>query len=989
MKQARFERLLAPISLAAVFLAALIGVLSRFAFAADVSASAQAAATVPSSAEMVNATVQAAGAYTISNIIGATYDEARGEVIVFGIADPNLPPLNFSYIRENLVVALRAFYASSGSDLPGVSIEGTQNPLSVIYFGGVTNTHFGQVSFESDRLLKIYTLGKDNLTGITVTSAVTGYMSYPDRMSRLSETAGAPTLIRYFFTPTLQVEPITTPHSIVFSRTTQLVDWAYASVATSTASTQAAQGFVDNFNQYYFEYAAERRSAYGDTTLYEMVQLSKLAAIAQWIQAEGLELKLPGINDPWLSHYPVAFSATVTQTPGITVTWVQTISGAPYEVSLRGGVYAPGTVVRIPVSPEDQALAVRVHQYKQPPQPPPMVYLVSPDKVHPLSTGGAATLAGSNLSAGPCVAYVIPLAADAVVNGDFEGGPDSAWVQNSWFEMIMTDSPHSGIYGTIFPIYSNARVSLSQTLYIPSDATMARLTYWRAAATAETTHPHDFFASFLSNASGARLATFETLDDGDADGYWHQVSFDVITYTGQTVQLWFTATTNATNITNFFVDDISLDYLDPTPPSVVSVTGRDRVALSDVVQFSVVFHERMKASVPPTVTINHGPVSYTLTAKAGTGYANGYSASDPTRWYGVYTFTSPMPEGDYTVDVLAAQDLAGNVMYPARDVYTLTFDATPPQVQSVHPASGAGGVAVNAGIVITFSEAISTSAFSYTVSPDPGGLAQSWDSAKRVVTLTHNAFASETTYTVTVTQARDLAGNPLANAPVVWSFTTSDTTPPQVQNKSPSAGASGVSIYAGIVVTFSEPISAGTFAYSVSPNPAGWGESWDSARRVVTLDHAAFVFGATYTVTITQAQDLTGNSLNGAPVTWLFTTEASDLTPPQVQHVYPADGTGGAGINASVVITFSEPISVSTFSYSVSPNPGGWTESWNSTQRVVALTHNAFALGTTYTVTVTRARDLAGNSLSGAPYAWHFATVIRSLYLPVVLRDYP
>jgi hypothetical protein len=48
------------------------------------------------------------------------------------------------------------------------------------------------------------------------------------------------------------------------------------------------------------------------------------------------------------------------------------------------GVYAVGTIVQIPASPEDQALAERVHECKQPPQPPPMVYRVPPDGMRPL-----------------------------------------------------------------------------------------------------------------------------------------------------------------------------------------------------------------------------------------------------------------------------------------------------------------------------------------------------------------------------------------------------------------------------------------------------------------------------------------------------------------------------------------------------------------------------------------------------------------------------
>jgi hypothetical protein len=782
MKRARLERLWAPLGLAVVLLALIFGVLSLFTNTSRAAASLQTvapllaemktAAPVPIErpASIVDGTVQATEVPPISNIIGATYDEARGEVIVFGVADPDLPALDFSYVRENLAVALRAFYDSSGPEIPGVSIEGTEDPLDVIYFGGVEGTHFGQVSFESDRLLKIYTMGVDNLTGITVTSEVTGYMSYPDRMQQLPETVTDPILIRYFFTPTLLIEPITTPHTIIFSQTQQLIDWAYMSVATSTATTEAAQGFVDNFNQYYWDYAAERQAASGDTTLYEMVQLSKLTAIAQWAHDQELELKLPGINDPWLSHYPVTHAATVTQTPGITVTWTQTVSGTPYEFSLQGGVYAIGKIIWIPASPEDEGLAKDVYQGRQPPLPPPMMYIISPDLVHPMDESGEAE--------GPCVAYVIPLADNAVINGDFEDGPGSApWDQDSVFEMIRSDSPHNGTYGALFPVYHNARVAMSQTLYIPSDATMARVTYWRAGATDETTHPHDLFSSFLADADGTRLATFEALDDGDADGYWHEVSFDVGAYTGQTTQLWFTATTDAANITNFFVDDVSLDYLDLTPPTVATVTAPDEVTQAESVEFVIVFHERMKTVTAPTVTISPQgfQTSYTLTEKTGAGYTNGYSDSDPTHWYGKYTFTSQMEEGTYALDVSAAQDLAGNVMHTAESVHTFifTFDAASPEAQSTSPADGAGGVPVDASIVISFSKAISTSTFAYSVTPDPGGWAESWDSANKVVTLTHNDFIPGTTYIVTITEAKDLVGNSLSGAPVAWSFTTS------------------------------------------------------------------------------------------------------------------------------------------------------------------------------------------------------------------------
>ena len=778
----RLERLLVPLGMAIVWLALIFGTLSLLANPSQAATPLQEVAPLLADAEIAaplslewqagttDMAIQASEVPSISNIVGATYDDARGEVIVFGVADPNLPALRFSYIRENLVVGLRAFYDASGPEIPGVSIEGTEDPLEVIYFGGVTDTHFGQVAFESDRLLKIYTMGVDNLTGITVTSGVTGYMSFPDRMQMLTETVDDPIVIRYFFTPTLLIEPIATPHTIIFSQTQGFIDWAYMSAATSAATTEAAQGFVDNFNQYYLDYAAERWAVYSDTTLHEMVQLSKLTAIAKWAYDQGLELKLPGMNAPWLSDYPVAYAATVTQTPAITVTWVQTISGIPYQLELRGGVYAIGDIHWIPATVKGQLLADDVPEAVRPPLPPPMICHVRPNQVHPLGEPFE--------TQGPLVAYVIPLADNAVVNGDFEDGPGSApWVQDSYFEMIRSSSPHNGSYVAQFPVYHSARVALSQTLYIPADATMARVTYWRAAATAETTHPHDFFASFLARANGTRLTTFEILDDGDADAFWHEVSFDVISYTGQVVQLWFTATTDAANITNFFVDDVSLDYLDPTPPTIKTIVAPHEVIQTGAVEFTLVFHERMNTATAPVVTISpHGSQeSYTLTSKTGAGYTNGYLNSDPTRWCGIYAFTPQMEDGIYAMDVSAAQDLAGNVMYPAEDIHTFTLDVTAPQVQNVLPADGASGIPVDTSIVIYFSEPISTSTFAYAVSPNPGGWGEAWDTMGETVTLTHNDFAPGTTYTVTILGARDLAGHPLDGVPWVWSFGTTSS----------------------------------------------------------------------------------------------------------------------------------------------------------------------------------------------------------------------
>jgi CSLREA domain-containing protein len=99
-----------------------------------------------------------------------------------------------------------------------------------------------------------------------------------------------------------------------------------------------------------------------------------------------------------------------------------------------------------------------------------------------------------------------------------------------------------------------------------------------------------------------------------------------------------------------------------------------------------------------------------------------------------------------------------------------------------------------------------------------------------------------------------------------------------------------------------------------------------------------------------------------------------DENPPAIMAVSPPHEAADVALDANVVITFSEPISVPTFVYSVAPDPGGWAETWGPNDTAVSLTHDAFAYGTIYSAEVTTAEDRAGNPMA-SPYAWSFSTM--------------
>jgi hypothetical protein len=66
----------------------------------------------------------------------------------------------------------------------------------------------------------------------------------------------------------------------------------------------------------------------------------------------------------------------------------------------------------------------------------------------------------------------------------------------------------------------------------------------------------------------------------------------------------------------------------------------------------------------------------------------------------------------------------------------------------------------------------------------------------------------------------------------------------------------------------------------------------------------------------------------GVPGDWIIraTVEGVDDTPPEVLSTLPISGAVDVALAAPVVITFSESIDTGTFTYTVAPDPGGWSD---------------------------------------------------------------
>jgi beta propeller repeat protein len=99
--------------------------------------------------------------------------------------------------------------------------------------------------------------------------------------------------------------------------------------------------------------------------------------------------------------------------------------------------------------------------------------------------------------------------------------------------------------------------------------------------------------------------------------------------------------------------------------------------------------------------------------------------------------------------------------------------------------------------------------------------------------------------------------------------------------------------------------------------------------------------------------------------------------------------TDGVGLGEPIVLEFALPMEPSSVTYECTPDPGGWTETWDGAARLVAssvltLTHEWFSPDTSYAFTVTGGVDVLGRAIE--PFGLHFHTAAFRVFLPLVVR---
>jgi hypothetical protein len=154
------------------------------------------------------------------------------------------------------------------------------------------------------------------------------------------------------------------------------------------------------------------------------------------------------------------------------------------------------------------------------------------------------------------------------------------------------------------------------------------------------------------------------------------------------------------------------------------------------------------------------------------------------------------------------------------------------------------------------------------------------------------------------------------------------------------------------------------------------GVSLNPDKSTVSITTSDFMDNLSYSARISGVKDLHGNKMVTADVQPFVGTGTADGTAPTIVFRSPGPGATGVGTGQPVIVQFSE-----TMWYNTITDGFTWTSSGGSVPYEVqsedALTFafqplQTLTTGTTYTVTLTGAQDLAFNTMATA--SWSFTT---------------
>ena len=340
------------------------------------------------------------------------------------------------------------------------------------------------------------------------------------------------------------------------------------------------------------------------------------------------------------------------------------------------------------------------------------------------------------------------------------------------------------------------------------------------------------------------------------------------------------------------------------------------------------------------VTIKPGPVRVCVQPDGSVRKVNNFSSCRPP----AIQLTLPPTSGTVYFCASNTTSVLRYVASPSQCTSSefpvfVTPNDDAPSVLSTSPSNGATQVAVNASVVVTFSESVTATTSSFTLQC-PSGTPKSFTvigSPGSSITLDPTADLPQGTtcaVKVVASQISDTDSNdPPDHMAADYNFSFTTDSAPSVTSTSPANGATGVNPTNNIVVNFSEPVNAGGSSFTIecpSGAPQSFGVS-GSGTSTITLDPTSDLPAST-TCTVTALASGISDVDGGDPpdnlaANYVFSFTTADPAP-SVTSTSPAVGATHVAVNTNIVVNFSEPVTATTSSFTVEC-PTGIAESFS------------------------------------------------------------
>jgi hypothetical protein len=163
---------------------------------------------------------------------------------------------------------------------------------------------------------------------------------------------------------------------------------------------------------------------------------------------------------------------------------------------------------------------------------------------------------------GPTATPTLPPAPPALVtNGGFESGGFSPWVTGGVkLPVIATNLVHGGSYAALLGSNTGAEPlgdsTLTQAIAIPAGANSATLSFWYWPGSDDMIY-YDWQEVQVRRDDGQTLA--QVMRVCNSTQTWTQVTYDLTSFKGQTIQLWFNVHQDGYgDRTYMYLDDITI-----------------------------------------------------------------------------------------------------------------------------------------------------------------------------------------------------------------------------------------------------------------------------------------------------------------------------------------------------------------------------------------------------------------------------------------------